>query len=59
MQANGIGAATPATASGLFHEPSPNGEVAPPPSLPLPGVPPRPANFVAPDAARGADALED
>lgn len=51
--------------SGIFHEPSPNGELAPPPAAPLPGVPAMPGDFVAPagdehlrpDAARGAGEL--
>jgi hypothetical protein len=51
---------------GLFHEPSPNGELAPPPAAPLPGVPAMPDHFEAPaaddhlqpDAARGAHQLD-
>lgn len=51
---------------GIFHEPSSNGEIAPPPAAPLPGVPDMPEHFEAPaadehlqpDAARGAHELE-
>lgn len=52
-------------AAGIFHEPSANGELAPPPAMPLPGVPAMPGDFVPPaadehlrpDAERGADQL--
>lgn len=63
MQSDHVGAARRATgAEGIFHEPSPNGELAPPPAAPLPGVPAMPRDFVAPaderpDAARGAGQL--
>ncbi|MEO6866478.1 MAG: hypothetical protein ABI200_00475 [Gaiellales bacterium] len=61
--AGGVGRATPA--AGIFHEPSANGELAPPPSAPLPGVPGMPTDFVPPaqdehlrpDAERGAGEL--
>lgn len=51
--------------AGIFHEPSANGELAPPPAMPLPGVPAMPGDFVPPsadehlrpDAERGADQL--
>jgi hypothetical protein len=51
---------------GVFHEPSANGELAPPPNAPLPGVPAMPEHFEAPgaddhrqpDAARGAHQLD-
>lgn len=65
MQSDQVGA-TPRAAGpkGIFHEPSPNGELAPPPAAPLPGVPAMPSDFTPPsleeqlpDAARGADAL--
>jgi len=54
-----------AGASGIFSEPSPNGELAPPPAAPLPGVPAMPGDFVPPaadehlrpDAQRGAGEL--
>jgi hypothetical protein len=57
--------ALPANA-GVFHEPSANGELAPPPAAPLPGVPAMPEHFEAPgpddhlqpDAARGAHELD-
>jgi hypothetical protein len=61
-----VGAAGRAQAStGIFHEPSPNGELAPPPAAPLPGIPSMPHDFVPPtrdehlrpDAARGAGEL--
>jgi hypothetical protein len=61
-----VGATTAAAAaSGIFHEPSANGELAPPPAAPLPGIPAMPADFVPPtadehlrpDAERGADEL--
>jgi hypothetical protein len=54
-----------AAASSIFSEPSPNGELAPPPAAPLPGIPTMPGDFVPPaadehlrpDAERGADQL--
>lgn len=54
-----------AAAAGIFHEPSPNGELAPPPAAPLPGIPAMPRDFVppaadehlGPDAKRGAGEL--
>jgi hypothetical protein len=54
-----------AGASGIFSEPSPNGELAPPPAAPLPGIPAMPTDFVpptadehlGPDAKRGAGEL--
>jgi hypothetical protein len=61
-----VGSAARVTgAQGIFHEPSPNGELAPPPAAPLPGVPAMPGDFVPPaaddhlrpDAERGADQL--
>jgi hypothetical protein len=61
-----VGAAGRAQSSnGIFNEPSPNGELAPPPAAPMPGIPAMPHDFVPPspdehlqpDAARGADAL--
>jgi hypothetical protein len=61
-----VGAAARASsASGIFHEPSPNGELAPPPAAPMPGVPAMPGDWVAPDpdehlgpdAKRGAGEL--
>lgn len=66
MHPDQVGAASSATgASGIFHEPSPNGELAPPPAAPLPGVPAMPGDFVPPapdehlrpDAQRGAGEL--
>ncbi|MBC7459793.1 MAG: hypothetical protein H7287_00380 [Thermoleophilia bacterium] len=59
-------AAASAAASGIFHEPSANGELAPPPAAALPGVPAMPEHFEAPgpddhlrpDAARGASQLD-
>lgn len=68
VQSDQLGAAGRASgSSGIFHEPSPNGETAPPPAAPLPGVPPMPGDFVPPaadehlrpDAARGAGQLSD
>lgn len=71
MQSDQLGASRTTAAApaggGLFHEPSPNGEVVPPPASALPGVPAMPDHFVAPtadehlrpDAARGAGALGD
>lgn len=63
MQSDQVGAA--GRAGGIFSEPSPNGELAPPPAAPLPGVPPMPGDFVPPasdehlrpDAQRGAGEL--
>jgi hypothetical protein len=63
MQPDQVGAASPA--SGVFNEPSPNGELTPPPAAPMPGVPEMPRDFVPPaadehlrpDAQRGAGEL--
>jgi hypothetical protein len=61
-----VGAAGRASGtSGIFNEPSPNGELAPPPAAPMPGIPAMPHDFVPPtgdehlrpDAERGADQL--
>lgn len=57
--------AAASSAAGIFHEPSPNGELAPPPKAPMPGVPPMPGDFeppaadehLRPDAQRGAGEL--
>ena len=66
VQSDHVGAAPRATsAPGIFHEPSSNGELAPPPAAPLPGIPAMPHNFeppaadehLQPDAARGAGEL--
>lgn len=65
MQSESISTGGTAAASGIFHEPSPNGELTPPPAAPLPGIPAMPRGFVAPapdehlrpDAARGAGEL--
>lgn len=54
-----------AASRGVFHEPSANGEIAPPPSAPLPDIPAMPTSFVPPapeehdrpDAALGAEAI--
>jgi len=61
-----VGAAGRASGSqGIFNEPSPNGELTPPPADPMPGIPSMPLDFVPPtgdehlqpDAARGAGEL--
>lgn len=66
MHPDQVGAASRAAGtSGVFHEPSPNGELAPPPAAPLPGVPAMPNDWIAPDvdehlgpdAKRGAGEL--
>lgn len=66
MQPEQVTAATRASSvAGVFGEPSPNGELAPPPAAPLPGIPAMPRDFVPPaadehlrpDAARGAGEL--
>ncbi|MCW2956203.1 MAG: hypothetical protein JWO69_1072 [Thermoleophilia bacterium] len=68
MQSDQVGASRAAgTPAGVFHEPSPNGEVVPPPAAALPLVPAMPATFVAPapdehlapDAQRGAGELTE
>jgi hypothetical protein len=63
VQPDQVGAAS--RTSGVFHEPSPNGELAPPPAAPLPGIPAMPGDFeppaadehLLPDAQRGAGEL--
>lgn len=63
MHPDNIGAA--AGTGGIFHEPSANGEVAPPPPAPMPVIPEMPGDFVPPaadehlrpDAQRGAGEL--
>lgn len=66
MQSRDVGVAGRASGmNGIFHEPSPNGELTPPPAAPLPGIPPMPRDFVPPaadehlrpDAQRGAGEL--
>lgn len=67
MQADHVGAAGKPTAgaAGIFHEPSANGELAPPPAAPLPRIPAMPRDFqppaadehLRPDAERGAGQL--
>ena len=66
VQAHSVGMVNNTTGSGaLFLDPSPNGEVAPPPSAPLPHIPSMPHDFVAPefdehlvpDATKGVDTL--
>ena len=48
-----------AAPSGVFHEPSANGEVTTPPSAPLPAIPAMPTGYVppAPDEHERPDAL--
>lgn len=51
--------------SNIFHEPSANGEVAPPPDAPMPAIPAMPVGFEPPthdehlrsDAERGASSV--
>ena len=66
MQSDQVGTSKRiAPSASIFHEPSPNGELTPPPAAALPGVPAMPLYFVPPaadehlqpDAARGAGHL--
>ncbi len=66
MSPDQVGAvSSAASTTGIFSEPSPNGELAPPPKAPMPGVPAMPHDFeppaadehLKPDAHRGAGEL--